>query len=569
MAALVVPFDHVETSSLATVGGKALNLGILSAAGFPVPTGFVVTTQAYELAVGDRVAALLDSLFTTVDPAQAAERVRATILAVQVPEKVRQRVLEAYRNLGSDVAVAVRSSATAEDLAFASFAGQQDTYLNMVGADAVVDAVRRCWASLWTDRAVDYRARNGIDQGSVRLAVVIQQMVQATTAGVLFTADPVTGTRHHSVIDASPGLGEAVVSGAVNPDRFVVDQATGEILTRRIGDKRMLIRARSGGGVERVEQLGGNGLPSLSDPQINALTDLGRQVQDHFGSPQDIEWALDDSGKVWLTQARPITTLYPLPEEVEKSSTRAYMCLSLAQGLTRPITPMGLAAFRLIATSVATAAGHPPSDPLRGPAAYRSIGQRLFVDITSVVRNRIGRHAMLAVFGVMEARAAAVIRRLASDPRFIPVAASPLRALRPVARVLLGVGVPRRILLAAWSPSRAYRAIDELEERLRRRARAAVGRHTGGTSRPCSATAVRPGLPADADGDRLPRGRVSAAGPGASAAGRPGTTGRAAVGAAWSPAQRDHRDGPGALAADEAHSCGPRGGSGGGHAICR
>ena len=151
-------------------------------------------------------------------------------------------------------------------------------------------------------------------------------------------------------------------------------------------------------------------LPSLTDEQITALTGLGQQVQDHYGSPQDIEWALDESGRLWLTQARPITTLYPLPDAVGGATTRVYMCLSLAQGLTRPITPMGLAAFRLIATSVASAAGHPPPDPLRGPAAYQSIGQRLFVDLTGVVRNRIGRHAVLAVFGVMEARAAAVIR---------------------------------------------------------------------------------------------------------------------------------------------------------------
>src|SRR5918993_1301683 len=174
--ALVVPLDHVGESSLATVGGKALNLGILSAARFPVPAGFVVTTQAYERVVGDRVDALVPAVFTTVEPASAAERVRASILAAPVPEEVRKEVLEAYAKLGSDIPVAVRSSATAEDLAFASFAGQQDTYLNIVGADSLLDAVHRCWASLWTDRAVDYRARNGIDQASVRLAVVVQEM---------------------------------------------------------------------------------------------------------------------------------------------------------------------------------------------------------------------------------------------------------------------------------------------------------------------------------------------------------------------------------------------------------
>ena len=427
-------------------------------------------------------------LSTAVDPGAAAERVRATILAAPVPEEVRQGVLQAYRDLGPDVAVAVRSSATAEDLAFASFAGQQDTYLNIIGGDAVVDAVRRCWASLWTDRAVDYRARNGIDQGSVRLAVVIQEMVQAATAGVLFTADPVTGTRHHSVIDASPGLGEAVVSGAVNPDRFVVDSANGEVLQRRIGDKRVLIRALTGGGVERVEQQGGEGLPSLSDQQITALTDLGQQVQDHYGSPQDIEWALDESGRLWLTQARPITTLYPLPDDVGGAGTRAYMCLSLAQGLTRPITPMGLAAFRLIATSVATAAGHPPADPLRGPAAYQ-------VDRSAAVRryhrggaqpDRPPRHAD-RLRGDGGSRCGGHPRGSTSDPRFTLVDASPLRTLRPVARVLLGAGVPWRILLAALSPTRAYRAIDDGGGTVAPRARAAGRRHARATSRSCPA----------------------------------------------------------------------------------
>jgi pyruvate,water dikinase len=464
---LAVPLDQLEASSLAVVGGKALNLGILTAAGFPVPPGFVLTTRAYELAVADRADAVLAALPTTDAPAAAAERVRATILAAPVPDEVRQEVLERYRELGPDVAVAVRSSATAEDLAFASFAGQQDTYLNIVGAEALVDAVRRCWASLWTDRAVDYRTRNGIDQHSVRLAVVVQQMVQSATAGVLFTADPVTGTRRHSVIDASPGLGEAVVSGAVNPDRFVVHSASGQVLQRRIGDKRMLIRGVSGGGVERVEQQDGS-LPSLTDEQITALTHLGRRVQDHYGSPQDIEWALDGSGRLWLTQARPITTLYPLPDDVEGDGTRASMCMSLAQGLTRPITPMGMAAFRLIATSIASAAGRPPPDPLRGPAAFQAIGQRVFVDITPVVRNAVGRRVILTVFGVMEARAAAVIRGLTADPAFALVPASPLRTLRPVARVALAVKAPRRLLLAAVSPATAYRVIDEVEARLRR-----------------------------------------------------------------------------------------------------
>ena len=202
----------------------------------------------------------------------------------------------AYRALGPDVPVAVRSSATAEDLPSASFAGQQDTYLDVVGADAVLDAVRRCWASLWTDRAVSYRRDAGIDHRAVQLAVVVQRMVPAQVAGVLFTADPVTGQRTRSVIDASPGLGEAVVSGAVNPDHIVVDDGEPDstVVEHRAGDVAL----------------------TVPDATWQELAALGRRVEAHFGAPQDIEWAIDDAGALWLTQSRPITTLYPLPAGV-------------------------------------------------------------------------------------------------------------------------------------------------------------------------------------------------------------------------------------------------------------
>ena len=211
-----------------------------------------------------------------------------------MPDQLAAVITAHYRELGDDVPVAVRSSATAEDLAYASFAGQQDTYLNIVGADALIDAIRRCWASLWTDRAVSYRTANGIDHRRVTLAVVVQRMVDATAAGVMFTANPVTGTRHETVIDASPGLGEAVVSGAVNPDHFVVDTRTGAILQRRLGDKRIMIRSVAGGGTEEVALDDRSDAACLTDDQLAALVDLGRRVQDHYGSPQDTEWAIDD-----------------------------------------------------------------------------------------------------------------------------------------------------------------------------------------------------------------------------------------------------------------------------------
>ena len=261
--------------------------------------------------------------------------------------------------------MAVRSSATAEDLPTASFAGQQDTYLNVVGAEALLDAVRRCWASLWTDRAVAYRADLGIDDAEVRLAVVVQKMVDAQVAGVLFTADPVSGRRARAVLDASPGLGEAVVSGDGQPGsvrgRGRRGGSTAGSATRRWRCGRCRAAARRTSGMP-----GGRGC--LTDAQAVALAALGAGVEAHFGTPQDIEWALDTAGALWLTQARPITSLYPVPPSRD-GALRAFACASLAQGLTRPITPMGLAAFGVSAARrrLVGLPGPHTSDPVAPP----------------------------------------------------------------------------------------------------------------------------------------------------------------------------------------------------------
>src|SRR6266581_8719630 len=255
---IALPFAAIDRSSLSVAGGKAANLGELTQAGFPVPPGFCVTTQAYALvAEGAGLEPLLAELAATraddtTHLAAVASAARARLLAASMPERVAEAIRKAYGELEHDepVPVAVRSSATAEDLPFASFAGQQETYLNVIGIEALLDAVRRCWASLWTDRAVSYRASNHIDARTVSLAVVVQQMVNATVAGVLFTANPLTGKRHQAVIDANPGLGEAVVSGMTNPDHFVISTSTGEIVERHLGDKQVIIQPTSGGGTK-------------------------------------------------------------------------------------------------------------------------------------------------------------------------------------------------------------------------------------------------------------------------------------------------------------------------------
>src|SRR5256714_3119715 len=256
---LVLLLSAIDASLLPLVGGKAANLGELLRAGLPVPDGFCVTTAAYELASQQaKLEPILHALAATnatntgdaTRLQEYAAAARAELLAISIPTPIVEAIREVYRE---PLPVAVRSCATAEDLPFDSFAGQQETYLNVIGLEAVIDAVRRCWASLWTDRAVSYRASNHIDPLTVRLAVVVENMGNAAVAGVLFTANPLTGRRHQAVIAPNPGLGEAVVSGAVNPDHFVVNAASGEIIERRLGEKQVLIRALPGGGTGGVE----------------------------------------------------------------------------------------------------------------------------------------------------------------------------------------------------------------------------------------------------------------------------------------------------------------------------
>ena len=457
---LVVDLGCLGADVLPVVGGKAANLGELIRAGFPVPPGLCITTAAYQQVAVD--AFDLDSQ----NISSIAEQARTAILAASVPTAITDAVERTYRALGHDVPVAVRSSATAEDLPWASFAGQQDTYLNIVGVNALLDAVRRCWASLWTDRAVSYRTTNGIDHATVGLAVVVQQMVEPQVAGVLFTADPVTGHRGHTVIDASPGLGEAVVSGAVNPDHFVVD-AAGTVLHRRLGDKRVVVRSVHGGGTEQVMRPADAERPCLSDAQICDLAALGQRVQAHYGAPQDIEWALDSTGALWLTQARPITTLYPLPAQPD-GELRVYLCLSLAQGLTRPVTPMGIAAFRLLASCVSELVfGSVVSNPASGPAAFVEAGQRALVDITPVLHSRVGRTLVPRILDVMETRSAVVLRTLCDDPRLAERTTSWWPFLRRLLAVAVRFRIPLQIGQALMSPATARRRVDEVGRRLR------------------------------------------------------------------------------------------------------
>lgn len=477
---LVLQFGDIAAGMLALVGGKAANLGELTRARLPVPPGFCLTTEAYRIAVGaGALGEVIDDIAATapgdIDVLSAhAARARAAVLATPMPAAIASAAADAYRALADQQSVAVRSSATAEDLPLASFAGQQDTYLNVVGIENVLDAIHRCWASLWTDRAVSYRATNAIYPHAVRLAVVVQRMVNASVAGVMFTANPVTGRRAETVIDASPGLGEAVVSGAVNPDHFVFDKEKGEIVERRLGDKRLVILATPGGGT-RHETREGDNAPCVTDAAVRALVALGEKVQAHYGSPQDTEWAIDEAGALWLTQARPITTLFPLPEVSRATGLRIFFCFSLAQGLTRPLTPMGLSAISVLGTSAVRLYGLQVDDVLAGPPAVSNAAGRLFFDITTMMRHPIGRSVFPRVLDVMEARSAVVLRRLLADPRLPLSERSRWVAVFRIARIAIRFGVPFIILRALRRPEAARRRLAELEADLLRRTEPPAG----------------------------------------------------------------------------------------------
>ncbi|WP_329143676.1 phosphoenolpyruvate synthase [Streptomyces sp. NBC_01456] len=377
----------IDETQVAVVGGKGAHLGGLSRIeGIRVPGGFCVTTDAFRRimaeapSIGDR----LDQL-SRVDPDDReairtlSAQIRRTIEGIAIPGDLAAAITGALAQLGEQAAYAVRSSATAEDLPTASFAGQQDTYLNVVGPTAILQHVSRCWASLFTERAVTYRRRNGIDHRTVHMAVVVQRMVFPQAAGILFTADPVTGNRKVATVDAGFGLGEALVSGLVNPDVFKVRH--GEVVAKAIAAKQRAVHARPAGGTQEVaidsqrqEQ------PALTDAQVVRLVQLGRRIEAHFGSPQDIEWCLVDD-VFQVVQSRPITTLFPLPETGDQEN-HVYVSVGHGQMMTDPMKPLGLSIWQLTAM-----------------VPMHAAGGRLFVDVTRRLAAPASRAALLDVVG--------------------------------------------------------------------------------------------------------------------------------------------------------------------------
>ena len=405
----VLGLHEVDEMQVAVVGGKGAHLGGLSQIdGIRVPAGFCVTTDAFRriMAEAPSIDDRLDQLSRLNPDDREAIRtlsaeIRRTLEEIVIPGDLAAAITGALAQLGEHAAYAVRSSATAEDLPTASFAGQQDTYLNVVGSAAILQHVSRCWASLFTERAVTYRQRRGIDHRTVHMAVVVQQMVFPKVAGILFTADPVTSNRKVTSVEASFGLGEALVSGLVNGDVYKVRD--GEVVAKAVGTKQLAIHAAPAGGTqEQAIDPECQDQPALTDAQVVRLAQLGRRIEAHFGRPQDIEWCLVDDGfaelaertsgsgsptrgtsggEFQIVQSRPITTLFPIPESGDREN-HVYVSVGHQQMMTDPMKPLGLSFWQM--TTLAPMA---------------EAGGRLFVDITQRLASPASRAGLLDALG--------------------------------------------------------------------------------------------------------------------------------------------------------------------------
>ena len=387
MSSYVLGFQDIDKTKLMVVGGKGANLGELSKIeGIHVPEGFCVSTEAFTRIMGETPSlhALLDQLshLKVEDSTKIGEcsgEMRRIIEGIAIPEDIQEEIIGFLSRLGEKNAYAVRSSATAEDLPTASFAGQQDTYLNIIGKEAILKHISKCWASLFSERAVTYRLQNGFDHRTVHLAVVVQKMVFPQVAGIMFTADPVTANRKVVSIDASFGLGEALVSGLVNADLYKV--RNGKVSDKRIATKKLALSALKEGGTREQEiEPERQNRPALTDEQILLLERIGRKIEAHFGRPQDIEWCLVDD-TFSIVQSRPITTLFPIPEANDQGN-HVYISVGHQQMMTDPMKPLGISFWQLTA-------GRP----------MFTAGGRLFVDVTPILASPDSRNTMIHTLG--------------------------------------------------------------------------------------------------------------------------------------------------------------------------
>jgi rifampicin phosphotransferase len=442
-------------ADLSTAGGKGASLARLAAAGLPVPSGFHVTTAAYRRFVDAHNLAPRIRVALEGDAEEASRRIWRLFAAGDLPGDVTAAIRRAYRAMGGERPVAVRSSATAEDLPDRSFAGQQDTFLNVRGEAPLLVAVRRCWASLWTARAIEYRARAGAEPEAAAMSVVVQELVPAEAAGVLFTADPVTGDPSRMLVDAAWGMGESIAGGDVNPDTLVLDAATGEVLETRIGEKAAMTVPADRGTRRLPVPRDRRAAPVLDAAQAAALADLGRRVAALDGRPMDIEWARRD-GTLSLLQARPITAAGgPIPDPAEWNDSLSgdflWSSANLGEAIPDVMTPCTWSLVRIFMSHAMATASLPTA---RG---YGIVGGRFYMNLSVAA-------AISGAIGIGRARFASLIEpafgRLPPGLAIPPVRLPRLRLLWDLVRAAVGVlfrvrsNLPRLEGFVAGSPAR-------------------------------------------------------------------------------------------------------------------
>ncbi|HEY8804275.1 MAG TPA: phosphoenolpyruvate synthase [Clostridium sp.] len=410
-------FDEIDKKDISLVGGKGANLGEMTKAGFQVPYGFCVTTKAYKAFL--QYNKLLNFIPEVIKDAnlenisQIGEKIRKKVARSEIPEEIAREILSAVQKTGIDNYYAVRSSATAEDLAFASFAGQQDTYLNIKGDDDLLISVRDCWASLFTDRAIIYRIQNKIDHEMVYMSAVVQKMVLPEVAGIMFTADPLSGHRGIVSIDTSYGLGEALVSGLVSPDIYKFRKSNMQIDSKVIGDKKLEILPIEGGGTKKVDITGERSKSQvMKDSQIKRLAELGMKIEKHYGCPQDIEWCLENE-QLYIVQSRAITSLFPLPVPLpQDDALHAYVSFNHFQVMTDPISPLGIDILRIIL---------PFDKGARSESEYKfltSAAGRIYIDLSELLQFKKIRKGLLAFFENVDALLSEALIELIKRPDF-------------------------------------------------------------------------------------------------------------------------------------------------------
>jgi rifampicin phosphotransferase len=414
----IISFNSPD-ATLETVGGKGLNLIRLTRAGFTVPGGFIIPTDAYRASLStyglqNTIEVSIRDLLAEDAPGleRASEEIRRAFSTVPMPDELAEAIRAAYESL-KDAPVAVRSSATAEDLPDLSFAGQQDTYLNILGISQLLKAVVDCWSSLWTARGIGYRIRNKVSQSDAALAVVVQEMIQSESSGVLFTANPLTGLRSEVVIDATLGLGEALVSGQVEPDHYVVNVASGKIIQKTLGAKKISTRAKADGGVQTMSE-DASEIQALSDSEIIQLGTIATQVQKEYQSPQDIEWAFA-KGRLYLLQTRAITSLFPIPHE-SFDPLEVWFSFGAVQGMLGPITPLGQDTVRLVGAGAGGIFGLKLRyDKL---AVFGLAGERIWIKVDGVMQNPLGARIFSAVVPMFDPSIGQILIALAAEPQF-------------------------------------------------------------------------------------------------------------------------------------------------------